>query len=303
MTRQAWNCLILVLILAMSSIIQAQQDTIKERFIDTQNELTVLSWNIQMLPNSLAMFSRALRKKQAIRCPWIIAYLLEISPDVICFQEVFDKQIKCKLKKGLKALYPYQIDPKMEGGKLTSSGLLIISKQAIKEVGYVTYTEAMNEDKWAAKGCIMIQWNAQPIYIANTHLQAGGGQKGADIRVTQYKQIRQLIDRSVPPNNSCILVGDMNTRKTNAKYYPTMIQVLGLTDAGIDDPRPYTIDSTNSWNNHARGIQLDYVLHRLDTTVLKQKTIRIIRPKQLYKESVIDLADHYGVLARYQLKE
>ena len=75
----------------MSSIIQAQQDTIKERFIDTQNELTVLSWNIQMLPNSLAMFSRALRKKQAIRCPWIIAYLQEISPDVICFQEVFDR--------------------------------------------------------------------------------------------------------------------------------------------------------------------------------------------------------------------
>ena len=78
-------------------------------------------------------FFAFLRKKQAIRNPWIIAYLHDLSPDVICFQEVFDRDIKRKLKKGLKAMYPYQVDPIRECGKLTSSGLLVVSKKPIEK--------------------------------------------------------------------------------------------------------------------------------------------------------------------------
>lgn len=295
MTRERYKYLVLLFLMILQMDSKAQSEP--------SNELKILSWNIQMLPNSLSVFSKALRKKQAIRKPWIIDYLIELAPDVICLQEVFDRNITCQLKKELKTMFPYQIDPKKEKGRLTSSGLLILSKRPIREVGYVTYSDAMNEDKWAAKGCVMVTLDSIPVFIANTHLQAGGGAKGAEIRVRQYEDIRNLIDAHVPKEASYVLVGDMNTRKKNETYYPRMLSILDLEDAGIDDPRPFTIDSTNTWNNHAQGIQLDYVLHRLNSMVLEKERVNIIRPKKKHKGTWIDLADHYGLLVTYMLKK
>ena len=48
-----------------------------------KDSLSILSWNIQMLPNFYAPFSKYVRKKQSKRLPEIIKYLETSSIDVI----------------------------------------------------------------------------------------------------------------------------------------------------------------------------------------------------------------------------
>ena len=61
-----------------------------------KDTLKILSWNIQMLPNLYAPFTKLVRKKQKIRLPEIIKYLEKSNFDMIVLQEVFDIQMKNK---------------------------------------------------------------------------------------------------------------------------------------------------------------------------------------------------------------
>ena len=68
---------------------------------ETNDTLKILSWNIQMLPSFYAPFTKLVRKKQSKRIPEIIKYLEKSTYDVVVLQEVFDVQMRNKLKKQL----------------------------------------------------------------------------------------------------------------------------------------------------------------------------------------------------------
>lgn len=262
-------------------------------------EAKIVCWNIQMLPNSLALFSKALRKKQRIRAPWIIEHCKEAPYDLIVFQEVFDRDIKRKLKRELKEQYPYQVDTKIAKGCLTSNGILIVSRIPMKYIDHVIYAKGVHEDGWAAKGCTLVkaEKEGQEFYVAGTHLQSGNSSQAVAHRVLQYQDIRKLLDRNYIANRSVFVMGDMNTRKSNVAQYTKMIEIMQVKDFPLNDQEPYTIDAKNSWNNHAQGIQLDYIFlqaHETNTTILNQ---HILRLKQEHKGKMIDLADHYGIVA------
>jgi endonuclease/exonuclease/phosphatase family metal-dependent hydrolase len=264
----------------------------------------VVSWNIQMLPNALGMFSAALRKKQAIRAPWIIAHCIEASYDVIVFQEVFDRDIKRKLKKELKAAYPYQVDTRTTKGRLTSNGIFIVSRLPMKYVDHVIYEKGAHEDAWAAKGCTLVEVEKEghKFQIAGTHLQSGGSEAAEMHRGLQYQDIRNLLDENTIKTIPVLVLGDMNTRKANVPKYTQMVETIGVKDFPLDEENPYTIDNENSWNNHKQGIQLDYVFlqaRATKTTIQEQKVLRL---KEEHKGKKMDLADHYGIVAKVQLK-
>lgn len=263
----------------------------------------IVSWNIQMLPNAFGMFSKALRKKQRIREPWIVAFCNEQDYDVIVFQEVFDVDIKRKLKKHLKEHYPYQVDTRTKSGRLTSNGIFIVSRIPMKYVDHVIYQKGAHEDGWAAKGCTLVEVEkeGQKFQIAGTHLQSGNSEAAIMHRDLQYQDIRNLLDSNTVESIPVFVMGDMNTRKKDAEKYPEMIRTIGVEDFDLDETSPYTIDGKNSWNNHKHGMQLDYIMLQKRGTSTSIEEQKIIRPTQEYKGQQIDLADHYGVVAKVKI--
>lgn len=288
-----------VIILVLFSFNQsiAQQDT-------SQTTVKVLSWNIQMLPNAMGMFSAALRKKQRQRLPWIVAHCEQNDYEVIVFQEVFDVNIKRKLAKALKKTYPHQVNTKIAKGRITSNGILIVSKLPMRYLDHVIYQKGAHEDGWAAKGCTLVEIdkNNKKIQIAGTHLQAGSSEEAQKHRASQYLEIKSLLDANEVEKRPVLVVGDMNTAKANTTKYQLMLESIDLIDFELEEERPYTIDPNNSWNRGEQPKQLDYILLQKRNTNTTIQNLKIIRPTQLYKGVKMDLADHYGVVGEVVLE-
>lgn len=273
--------------------------------VDTKStQIKVLSWNIQMLPNAMGMFSAALRKKQRQRLPWIVAHCHQNDYEVIVFQEVFDVNIKRKLAKALKETYPHQVNTKITKGRITSNGILIVSKLPMRYIDHVIYQKGVHEDGWAAKGCTLVEVvkNNKKIQIAGTHLQAGSSEEAQKHRASQYLEIKALLDANEVDNRPVLVVGDMNTAKANTAKYQLMLTSIDLVDFELEEDRPYTIDPNNSWNAGDKPKQLDYILLQKRNTATTIQNLHIIRPTHLYKGAKMDLADHYGVVGEVVLE-
>jgi phospholipase C len=256
-----------------------------------------------MLPNGPAIFSKSLQKKQKQREPEIVQFILESNYDIIVFQEVFDIEIRRKLRQHLQKVYPYQVSTKSQFGRLSSNGILIVSRIPIKYIDHKIYKKGVGEDGWAAKGCTLIEAKKDGIVfqIAGTHLQSGNSDAAIEHRHSQYKEIFDLISLHRNDKIPLFVVGDMNTEKTDEINYPYMLKTIEVEDFPINEDEPYTVDGNNSWNSHKTGIQLDYIFlnkRGTSTTILQQN---IIRPKFEYKNAIVDLADHYGVVARVRI--
>lgn len=265
-----------------------------ENYSLEKDTLKILSWNIQMLPNLYAPFTKLVRKKQKVRLPEIVKYLEKSDFDVIVLQEVFDIQMKNKLKKQLTNSYPFlQLPIKKGWGIKLSNGVMFLSKFPINLIDKVIYNVSEKSDRMAQKGCAIIEFNfnGQKILLAGTHLDS----QSKDAREKQYHIIKdKIIDPYKSPKNNFFLVGDLNTEK-NSDAFKEMIHLFDLNNYPLNEDAPYTYDSDNSWINYKNKGWIDYVLYQIkpENKILNQY---IIRPKMAYKNSIMDLADHYGIV-------
>lgn len=256
-----------------------------------------------MLPNELAMFSSALRKKQALRLPWIVEMVNKQPYDVIVFQEVFDRQMHRRLREGIAAEYPHQVQPHRKRGKATGNGILIASRLPIKELGFVIYKESVGIDGMAAKGCTLIEGEKEGMrfQIAGTHLQSGSREKEQTARQSQYEEIAALIKTHENPQIPQFVMGDMNTERSIDVRYQAMLKTLNVQDFPLNEATPYTVDGNNSWTPKNTPEQIDYILlqpHKTATSIVSQK---VLRPRMNHKGKTIDYADHYGIEAVVEL--
>jgi endonuclease/exonuclease/phosphatase family metal-dependent hydrolase len=260
--------------------------------------LRVVSWNIQMLP--LRMFSKELRCKQPVRLPWIAEYTRQSDFEVVVFQEVFDNNMRRRLCRKLKKIFPYRVRPRHKLGRLTNSGILVLSRLKMRYLDHVTYKQKKSHDGTASKGCVLVEVekNGKKVHIAGTHLQAGHNDTYQKIRISQYQDIRKLLDTHQQPQIPQILAGDLNTAPQEPERFKNMLEILDMQVFPINDPRPYTADSTNSWKTQkSHPTLIDFVLLRplqTSATILQQK---ILRPHKEYKGKKMDFADHYGVVS------
>lgn len=274
-----------------------------EPFPDEEEQLHLLTWNVQFLPRSMRLFSKALRKRQQVRLPWVVEHCQSANYEVIVFQEVFDRPILKQLQQALKARYPYQVAPLRACGRWTSSGVLIVSQYPIEQVGAVVYPKGVNADAWAAKGCTLVRLvkHGHSIYIAGTHLQAGRKEDARTQRSKQYEAMDALIKTHTSTDNYPIIItGDLNTRASDSTAYHEMLTTLQANDPTLYDPRPYTIDQQNTWNNGGpeRNQQLDYILWRRGRNVITSIEPRILRLQNTWRDQIMDLSDHYGIAAQ-----
>jgi endonuclease/exonuclease/phosphatase family metal-dependent hydrolase len=261
----------------------------------------MLTWNIQMLPTLLDAYSDSLQKMQNERLPWIVEFLSRADYDVVCLQEVLDPIITPRLIEGLRKTYPHIVEPQFAPeGRLLSSGVMFAARFPIKLVAFACYKQAASEDALASKGCTLVEGEKDGVkfQMAGTHLQAGH----QDVRGTQYVEMGERILR---PNRHegmpQFLMGDFNTGREGGdrERYAALIRATGMSDAPVDDPVPYSVDNTNSWKRHQENPELiDYVLFNPCGTGSTVKRLTIQRPRHTMDDGrVIDLADHYGVIA------
>ena len=272
-------------------------------------ELQILTWNIQLLPATYWPLSWRFRSKQYVRIPWITSHLNEQNYDVVVLQEVFTKRMTRKIRKNLKAEYPYQVRPKNKKMTLRfSDGVLIVSKIPIKEIDYVFFEDNYGHDKMANKGCVIIEGEKQNFrfQLLGTHLQSMNKEEAHKVRESQCRQMKTaLLDKHFEPNVPQFVTGDLNVRKSIPLWYDSIIEILDATDTPLNDARPYTFDNENYWvktfHKHD-DVQLDYILLRANDTETSLENLEIKRLRKEHKGIIIDYADHYGVLAKVRLK-
>jgi endonuclease/exonuclease/phosphatase family metal-dependent hydrolase len=261
----------------------------------------LVTWNIQMLPTFPDV--PKLRKKQALRAPWIVEYLNAQDYDVVVLQEVIDKKMTEILKAGLKTSYPYIVSA---DGKLgftgCSGGILFASKIPIKYVDHIVYKNISGVDRMAEKGCVLVagEFDGVPFQIAGTHLQAGDDD-------ARRKEVPEIYAGIIGPHKQDgvpqFLAGDMNI-DVKEDDYRLLLETTEMREFPLDDPRPFTTDGLNSWQKgQKKQKRIDHVLlnpRGTGTTITRQI---VQRAKREHEGETIDLADHYGVVSDVELKK
>lgn len=264
--------------------------------------LKVLTWNIQMLPAAFSQMDRRLDKMQAERAPWIIDHLNQSDYDVVCLQEVLDVAMQRKLEAGLKEQYPYEVPPQYAAdGRAFSNGVLIMSRVPIRYVAHVVFDDLSRIEVFTSKGCCLVEGEKDgvPFQLAGTHFPTGR-------QAIKDKAVAAIAERLLAPHRRPgvpqILLGDFNTDKGSPEY-DALLRLTETADFPVDDPRPYSSDSRNSWKTGKPNKLnlIDHVLLNPCGTASAFMRVTIQRPTREYEGRTIDLADHYGVAAELTL--
>lgn len=266
-----------------------------DSFAITKNDtIKIASWNIQMIPRIYAPFTKLARKKQKVRTPKIIQYLNSTNFDIIVLQEVFDKSISNKFKTDLKIKYPYCLMPQKEGLTLKlSSGVMILSKYPFELVKHVVFNVSKKSDRGAQKGCSLVKINVndKEVLLAGTHLDSkSNNSRSLQYQITNDEILSPYINDSIP----LLIAGDFNT-DFGSSQYDSMINFFKLKNFELNDDRPFTFDEFNTWNAKGYKAWIDFIFFQENKNI-KVFNQYILRPVMKFKNSKMDLADHYQIV-------
>lgn len=226
--------------------------------------------------------------------------VLPLNPDFILLDEVFSPKAKIQLK--MKE-YPYFADGIKAKGRLTGSGLRILSKHPILRVAKMGYGACKKDDCLARKGALLVVVklpDGQNINVVNTHLNARGGDI---VRAAQVKQMKKFVDDYAEPNAPILIGGDFNASAGSGTYYE-VLKSFPVVDVWAqirgNDPG-YTYDTHT--NHYARAYaartsfpdQQDRIDFQFVSSHLIPKDIRVV-----FNTAPL-LSDHYGLMAEYEL--
>jgi len=177
----------------------------------SSDSLKVVSWNVFLRPGIL-------KDQQLQRVDSIAVSILKMDADVVVLQEVFHKKSRRKLIKALSDTYPYHTKVGRKTFWGVPSGNCIFSKDSIESEAFIYYKRAMNADKFAKKGAIAVKLTHQnqTFTIYGTHLQAGGGADGAEIRRSQIDQLADLATQN--EESTALFAGDFNIHYGDSLY-------------------------------------------------------------------------------------
>jgi len=224
-------------------------------------ELKILSWNIYMLPY-LSLFNNNGDRAR------VIARTLENSDyQVIVFQEAFSSKCRHIMAKQLAKEYPYQYGPvnKNHLPFRTNSGLWIVSRIPLAELGEIQFSLSKGFDAVARKGAVLFQgtFEGAKFQLLTTHLQADSLHS---VRVKQCNEIRDhLLNKYYDPEIPQLICGDFNIDMDDRPGYRQMLQTLDAQNGELSGNIKTTYDEVN--NNlariaHGKPRVLDYVLVR-----------------------------------------
>lgn len=267
---------------------------------DTVSNLKILSWNIYMLPY-VSLFNG-----NGERARGIVDELKYSDYQIIVFQEAFSSKCRHILAAGLKETYPYQYGPvnKNHIPMRTNSGLWVVSKFPLQNLGEIVFKESTGFDKVARKGAVLFEgmFQHQTFQLVATHLQADNPWQ------IRQKQCREIRDKLLIPNNRSdipqIICGDFNTDMDDAREYPNLLLTLDARNGELCGEVKTTYDEIG--NKLAKIVNgrkriIDYVLVRNERLVASiDRTVQtFIRPDTRKCQF---LSDHYAIEAQITFK-
>jgi endonuclease/exonuclease/phosphatase family metal-dependent hydrolase len=301
---------------------QAQQAEPAER--PAVRELTVLSYNVHGLPWPFAGRRRAQirdigRELAALRTEGR-------APDVVLIQENFDDPDELVSLSGYKhwAAGPDKrlrpSGPRVRGygakvffsgegwGKVTSSGLYVLSDFPIMEVELDAYRYCAGWDCLANKGVMMVHLDVPGLPggldVVNTHMNADrhaakvSGPRSLKAHNLQTEELNAFVARARTPGAALLVGGDFNVKNDEARYgYQASIRPFTVVSEfckveaecrsgpAMDQPRPW-LASQDLQAFAAAG----------------PVTIRPLGASTIFDGATYKrLSDHDGYLVRYRL--
>lgn len=259
-------------------------------------ELKILSWNIFMLPRFVRPYAKRKRAKK------IAEVISREDQDIIIFQEAFHSGARRILKKALKDAYPHMIGPVNHKPfwVKASSGLWVISKIPLTEVEAIDFKECTGGDCLARKGAVLLEgeWTGQTFQLVGTHLEAGAPDS---IKYTQFKEIRDLMNRHKKQGVPQMLGGDFNMG-SDKPGWDTMIQMLGVTEYTPDSDRKFSLGLDNDirlakGKKNARDRLIDFIFYEPNGVEPKVLKRNILKLTNRWSDEHEDLSNHYAVEA------
>jgi len=288
--------LLILFIMTLSTFeVKGQLPQNIDKTSSTTNSLKILSWNIYMLPY-VSLFNRNADRAE------VIADKLEYSDyQIIVFQEAFSSKCRDILAKRLRKEYPYQYGPanKTHYPFRTNSGLWVVSKIPLTQLGKIKFSISSGFDVIARKGAVLFQGNFQgtPFQLLSTHLQSDNSQQ---IREKQCAEIKEhLLNQYFNPNIPQLICGDFNIDMNDHLNYQLMLQTLGANNGEISGDVRFTYDEKN--NTLARSAMgkkslIDYILVRNEQWIGHiERKVQTFYAKIGGKSS--NLSDHYAMEA------
>ena len=277
------NKLLILGFFIMGSAISAESSAIED-------DLTILSWNIKMFSAPYGWLHNRIERAENI----IQSLKNSTNYDVILFQEAFSSKIRKQIYRGLKLLYPYQIEPEDHFNFFkTNSGLWAISKMPIELIDQISFSKLKEWDWMSSKGAKLysVIKNDKEILLINTHLQSDYKTNYSSIRRSQYNEINLgLILPYVKINKPLILCGDLNI--SNVVNLDKMLKHLNLKNGPLSGKLQF---STFSQPNEL----VDYILVKTDKFRFKSIQRRIQDFSMDFLEYSTNMSDHYPIEANF----
>ncbi len=256
--------------------------------------ISILTWNVKMLPGPIGGGSQDL-----LRAKSLSEAIVDLDPDVVCLQEVFDEDIRDALVHYLSMTYGHIVQKgDMPWDVRQDSGLFLASKLPVNSQRFVAYEPGVGADALASKGilCVTIEYGDSALYFLNTHLQADYNSIGehGDIRLSQLKKLLSVSHFHVYPT---VVTGDFNIvaeepgTDIETPEYMRMMRILGLRDvyrSECKDPG-YTLSPDNKMCNEKESSRVDYILSSEGVSCDRTAVMRMN-----------DLSDHFAVYAEVE---
>jgi endonuclease/exonuclease/phosphatase family metal-dependent hydrolase len=273
--------------------------------------LTVLTWNIWMMPRFTFQSPENTRRAAAIA-----DVLAEQDADILCLEKAFDGSARKVIAARLHGKYPYMFGPiNRRFGLKVNGGVWVLSRIPLTGYREIEFHKAIGIERLSRKGAMFLSgsFGNQPFILIVTHLE---GEEGAVfttshqmVRDAQVEQIAH--DLLTPPPKHGILVviaGDFATPRLKpgsateeSEPYKNMLAKLqALNGPGyritLDDNRAV---NTLAQSNSGRTDELDYVLMRDNGVAIQTSWERRILRKSDWdgEGNRPDLSYRYTVVA------
>lgn len=203
-----------------SSSAEAKGKKSEELLLTKESPLSIRTHNVGFVTSAMSI-AGDLRPPEE-RAREIVKSIVEDphKPDIIFFQETFQKNATKILAEGIKEEYPYithTIAPHLSG---FSSGSMVASKYPIEEVYFQKFGHMSGPEKLSPRGItrIRLQSSKGPILLYGVHTQALIGESRAKARLKQIGEMKEMMarDREKVPAIPQILMGDFNTSRLTA---------------------------------------------------------------------------------------
>ena len=215
-------------------------------------QLNVLSWNVQMRPIWIFPFD-----KQITRAGFINQFCQDY--DVVVFQEVFEKRCQLILEQNF-----YNVVLPSINKRIASNGLMVLSKYPIDFYQTIYFDSCRGIDCVASKGATLFQITKDSIkyQFVTTHLQSNDGSKNDLIRLSQIRQIKDLMSRNYQLGVKQILIGDLNQSLGIEKFE----EILNLNNCNTDGC---------TWFSDTKTQLLDYIFSNFEIETFSIETVEL----------------------------